>query len=159
MPWKPNQNGKLFLFLNILTPVLSKRRNHHILLKQKSKRRKETVLEVNVITLKPDLGKKLLVAKLSNFTTQLKEERPGFTAIQYLTQRICSLYLFWLFDILKLILGNEEFESQLCFSTLIWVSLKAPWKHSNTGETPVPKLHVRAEGVGLSEPYPKPCLR
>lgn len=58
------------------------------MLKQKSKRRKETVLEVNAVTLMPDLGKKLPVAKLSNFTTQLKEGRAGFTAVQYLTENL-----------------------------------------------------------------------
>lgn len=50
-------------------------------------------MEVNVITLKPDLGKKKQqVAKLSNFITQLKEERPGFTLIQYLTQNTEKLF-------------------------------------------------------------------
>lgn len=52
-------------------------------------------MEVHVITLKPHLGKKLQVAKLSNFMTQLREERPGFTLIQYLT--LNSEKLFFIF--------------------------------------------------------------
>lgn len=39
-------------------------------------------MEVKVIALKPDLGTKLQVAELSDFISQLEEERPGFTLIQ-----------------------------------------------------------------------------